>query len=147
MTIPCAHELALQDSDRVISSPHLRIRLKTLTISQLRELLHPTKLIEIIKELAPFTWGILHTFSTSPNKTRKYRKSDEDVPMPPTSTEVEEDWADDPNDDENIEEGEANPPGAPNRQWSKDYPGFSRNPVFVCPEHVDLRQQIDLLLI
>ncbi|KAJ7823899.1 hypothetical protein B0H14DRAFT_3131670 [Mycena olivaceomarginata] len=128
MTIPCAHELALQDSDRVISSPHLRIRLKTLTISQLRELLHPTKLIEIIKELAPFTWGILHTFSTSPNKTRKYRKSDEDVPMPPTSTEVEEDWADD---DENIEEGEANPPGAPNRQWSKDYPGFSRNPVFV----------------
>ncbi|KAJ7866071.1 hypothetical protein B0H14DRAFT_3595315 [Mycena olivaceomarginata] len=131
MTIPCAHELALQNSDRVISSPHLRIRLKTLTISQLRELLHPTKLIEIIKELAPFTWGILHTFSTSPNKTRKYRKSDEDVPMPPTSTEVEEDWADDPNDDENIEEGEANPPGAPNRQWSKDYPGFSRNPVFV----------------
>ncbi|KAJ7063912.1 hypothetical protein C8F01DRAFT_1250181 [Mycena amicta] len=30
MTILCAHELALQDSDHVISSPHLRVRLKTL---------------------------------------------------------------------------------------------------------------------
>ncbi|KAJ6530440.1 hypothetical protein B0H10DRAFT_1963486 [Mycena sp. CBHHK59/15] len=31
MTIPCVHELALQDSDRVISSPFLRVRLRTLT--------------------------------------------------------------------------------------------------------------------
>ncbi|KAJ6612493.1 hypothetical protein B0H10DRAFT_2436963 [Mycena sp. CBHHK59/15] len=136
MTIPCAHELALQDSNRIIASPHLRVRLKTLTIRQLRELLHPTKLIEIIKELAPFTWGILHTFSTTPNKARRQRKTDEDVPMPPTSTGVEEDWADDPNDDENIEEGDSSLPGAPNRQWSKEYPGFSRNPVFVCFKHL-----------
>ncbi|KAJ7190204.1 hypothetical protein GGX14DRAFT_580009 [Mycena pura] len=130
MTIPCAHELALQDSDRVICSPHLRVQLKTLSIHKLRELLHPTKLVEIIKELAPFTWGILHTFSASPNKARKQRKTDEDVPMP-SSAGVEEDWADDPNDDENVEEGEANPSSIPKRQWSKEYPGFSRNPVFV----------------
>ncbi|KAJ7888969.1 hypothetical protein B0H14DRAFT_3713696, partial [Mycena olivaceomarginata] len=102
MTIPCAHELALQDSNRIIASPHLRVRLKTLTIWQLRELLHPTKLIEIIKELAPFTCGILYTFSTTPNKARRQRKTEEDVPMPPTSTGVEEDWAENPNDDENI---------------------------------------------
>ncbi|KAJ7704166.1 hypothetical protein B0H16DRAFT_719592 [Mycena metata] len=134
MVIPCAHELALQDSDRVISSPHLRVRLKSLTIRDLRDLLHPTKLVEIIKELAPFTWGILHTFSTSPNKARKQRKTDEDVPMPPSpgpSAGADEDWADDPNDDENVEEGEASPEAAPNHGWSKDYPGFSRNPVFV----------------
>ncbi|KAJ7034457.1 hypothetical protein C8F04DRAFT_573705 [Mycena alexandri] len=127
MAIPCAHELALQDSDRIISSPHLRVRLKTLTIQGLRDLLHPTKLVEIIKELAPFTWGILHTFSASPNKARRQRKTNEDVPMPG----VEEDWADDPNDEENVEEGEANPDAAPDRGWSKEYPGFSRNPVFV----------------
>ncbi|KAJ7351206.1 hypothetical protein DFH08DRAFT_992443 [Mycena albidolilacea] len=130
MTVPCAHELALPDSDRVISSPHLRVQLKTLSIHKLRKLLHPTKLVEIIKELAPFTWGVLHMFSASPNKARKQRKTDEDVPMPPSAG-VEEDWADDPNDNENVEEGEANPSSIPKRQWSKKYPGFSRNPVFV----------------
>ncbi|KAJ7443553.1 hypothetical protein FB451DRAFT_1568645 [Mycena latifolia] len=132
MTVPCAHELALQDSDRIISSPHLRIRLKTLTIRELRELLHPTKLVEIIKGLAPFTWGILHTFCTSPNRSRRQRKAEEDVPMPSSDPSVgEEDWADDPNDDPDLEAGEADPAGTPKRNWSKDYPGFSRNPVFV----------------
>ncbi|KAJ7431901.1 hypothetical protein FB451DRAFT_1421046 [Mycena latifolia] len=132
MTVPCAHELALQDSDRVISSPHLRIRLKTLTIRELRELLHPTKLVEIIKGLAPFTWGILHTFCTSPNRSRRQRKAEEDVPMPPSDPSAgEEDWADDPNDDPDLEAGEADPAGTPKLNWSKDYPGFSRNPVFV----------------
>ncbi|KAJ7443266.1 hypothetical protein FB451DRAFT_1568716 [Mycena latifolia] len=132
MTVPCAHELALQDSDRVISSPHLRIRLKTLTIRELRELLHPTKLVEIIKGLAPFTWGILHTFCTSPNRSRRQRKAEEDVPMPPSDPSAgEEDWTDDPNDDPDLEAGEADPAGTPKRNWSKDYPGFSRNPVFV----------------
>ncbi|KAJ7028826.1 hypothetical protein C8F04DRAFT_1265579 [Mycena alexandri] len=127
MTIPCAHELVVQDSDRVISSPHLRVRLKSLTIRDLRELLHPTKLIGIIKELAPFTWGILHTFSTSPNRARRQRKADEDVPM----SETEEDWEDDPNDDPDIEKGKSDPASAPKRGWADDYPGFSRNPVFV----------------
>ncbi|KAJ7077663.1 hypothetical protein B0H15DRAFT_915181 [Mycena belliarum] len=130
MTIPCAHELALQDSDRLISSPRLRIRLKTLTIQQLQEILHPTKLIEIVQGLAPFTWGLLNTFSTSPNRSRRQRKTNENVPMPPTDTD-EEDWEDDPNDDPDLEAGEADPAGAPKRSWSRDYPGFSRNPVFV----------------
>ncbi|KAJ7056827.1 hypothetical protein C8F01DRAFT_1087095 [Mycena amicta] len=131
MTIPCAHELALEDSDRIISSPHLRVRLKTLTIHRLRELLHPSKLIEIVQELAPFTWGILHTFSTSPNRARRQRKSEEDVPMPTSTEEEEEDWADDPNDDGNIDEGDASSSDPPHRQWSEAYQGFSRNPIFV----------------
>lgn len=131
MTIPCAHELALQDSDRLISSPLLRIRLKTLTIRELRELLHPAKLIDIIKGLAPFTWGILHTFCASPNRARKQR-SEQDEPMPPSEpTEEEDDWADDPNADPDMESGETDPSAAPGRRWSEDYPGFSRNPVFV----------------
>ncbi|KAJ7722916.1 hypothetical protein B0H14DRAFT_3520171 [Mycena olivaceomarginata] len=112
-------------------SPHLRVRLKNLTIRQLRELLHPTKLIEIIKELAPFTWSILHTFSSSENRPEDIGKAVRCADAVDERGEAEEDWADDPNDDENIEEGDANPPGAPNRQWSKEYPGFSRNPVFV----------------
>ncbi|KAJ6564882.1 hypothetical protein DFH09DRAFT_1315131 [Mycena vulgaris] len=132
MTIPCAHELALQDSDRMISSPFLRVRLRTLTIEELRNLLHPTRLIEIVKGLAPFTWGVLHTFCASPNRTRKRQKTDEDAPMPPSGTETEaEDWADDPNDDPDLEAGESDPAGSANLRWSEEYPGFSRNPVFV----------------
>lgn len=132
MTIPCAHELALEDSDRVISNPFLRVRLKTLTIAHLRNLLHPTKLVELVKELAPFTWGLLHTFCASANRSRKQRKKNDDEPMPDAETDTgDDDWADDPNDDPNTEAGDADPASAPKHGWSQDYPGFSRNPVFV----------------
>ncbi|KAJ6624449.1 hypothetical protein B0H10DRAFT_1943318 [Mycena sp. CBHHK59/15] len=126
MTIPCAHELALQESDRVISSPLLSIRLKTLTIRHLREMLHPTKLIETVEGLAPFTWGILHTFCASPNASRKRKKAEQDEPMPAG----EEDWEDDQNDDPDLESGEADPGPSAGRSWTRDYPGFSRNPIF-----------------
>ncbi|KAJ7770378.1 hypothetical protein B0H14DRAFT_3590729 [Mycena olivaceomarginata] len=88
-----------------VRSPLLSIRLKTLTIRQLREMLHPQKLIEIMEGLAPFTWGILHTFCASPNASRKRKKAEEDEPMPVG----EEDWEDDPNDDPDLESGEADP--------------------------------------
>ncbi|KAK6984169.1 hypothetical protein R3P38DRAFT_3333012 [Favolaschia claudopus] len=126
MTIPCAHELVLEDSDRIITSPILQIRLKTLTIQQLRDVLHPTKLVEIIQRLAPFTWNLLHTFSASPNASRKRRKSDKGEEM----VTEEEDWIDDPNDDSNLESGEADPGDFAGHGWRKDYPGFARNPVF-----------------
>ncbi|KAK7036387.1 hypothetical protein R3P38DRAFT_2517628 [Favolaschia claudopus] len=123
MTVPCAHELILEDSDRLITSPLLQVRVKTLTIQQLRDLLHPTKLIEIIKGLAPFTWGLLHTFSASPNASRKRRNTNADEEM------QEEDWIDDPNDDP-LESGDAGLAESIGSSWHKDYPGFSRNPVF-----------------
>ncbi|KAK7005542.1 hypothetical protein R3P38DRAFT_2794707 [Favolaschia claudopus] len=59
MTIPCAHELILEDSDQVITSPLLQIRPKTLTIQQLRDILRPTKLIEIIKKIGSVHLGAL----------------------------------------------------------------------------------------
>ncbi|KAK6969215.1 hypothetical protein R3P38DRAFT_3337140 [Favolaschia claudopus] len=123
MTVPCAHELILEDSDRLITSPLLQVRVKTLTIQQLRDLLHPTKLIDIIKGLAPFTWGLLHTFSASPNASRKRRNTNADEEM------QEEDWIDDPNDDP-LESGDAGLAESIGSSWQKDYPGFSRNPVF-----------------
>ncbi|KAJ6626401.1 hypothetical protein B0H10DRAFT_2304127 [Mycena sp. CBHHK59/15] len=127
MAIPCAHELALQDSDRVISSPLLHIQLETLTIRELRDLLHPKEIIEIIKGLAPFTWGILHTFCASPNRSRKQQKKNEDEPMPPSGTteEEEEDWMDDPNDDPNVEAGESDPSAAPKRGCVMVINGFT----------------------
>ncbi|KAJ7742717.1 hypothetical protein DFH07DRAFT_964428 [Mycena maculata] len=128
MSIPCAHELALQDSDRVISSPLLRIRLSTLTIAELCGLLNPTRLVETIQGLAPFTWGILDTFCASPNRSRTQRKANTDDPMAETSP-AELDWDDNPN-DVDVNSGDADPDAASQRSWSKDYPGFSRNPVF-----------------
>jgi hypothetical protein len=54
MMTPCAHELALQDSNRLINHPELRIKMKTLIIHKLLTLLHPQKLIQVFKYLAPF---------------------------------------------------------------------------------------------
>jgi hypothetical protein len=52
--------------------------------------------------------------------------------MMPQSNVADEDWEDDPNDDDtNVESGDSDPASTPNRGWSKDYPGFSRNPIFV----------------
>ncbi|KAK6995643.1 hypothetical protein R3P38DRAFT_3425830 [Favolaschia claudopus] len=125
MTVPCAHELIFEDSNRIITSPLLQVRVKTLTIQQLRDLLHPSKLIEIIKGLAPFTWGLLHTFSASPNAWRKRPKQKAGEEMQGE----EEDWVDDPNDDP-LESGEAGLGDSAGTSWQKEYPGFSRNPVF-----------------
>ncbi|KAJ6464707.1 hypothetical protein DFH09DRAFT_1488635 [Mycena vulgaris] len=47
--------------------------------------------------------------------------------MPPP----DDDWEDDPNDDPNLESGDADPGDSAGHGWTKDYPGFSRNPVFV----------------
>ncbi|KAJ7454208.1 hypothetical protein FB451DRAFT_1184959 [Mycena latifolia] len=132
MTIPCAHELVLQDSNRLVNSPELRVKMKTLTIHKLRTLLHPQKLIEVFKGLAPFMWQILHTFCASPNNHRRRQAADaaaadldEDDPMPDADSEDDEDWGDDPN----LEAGEADPDSVP-PHWSREYPGFARNPVF-----------------
>ncbi|KAJ7837890.1 hypothetical protein B0H14DRAFT_2588977 [Mycena olivaceomarginata] len=134
MTIPCVHELALQDSNRLINNPELRINMKTLTIHKLRMLLHPQKLIQVFKDLAPFMWQILHTFCASPNNHRRRQAAEiavpvdelgEDDPMPDVDSEDEEDWSDDPN----LESGEVDPDSVPSH-WSREYAGFARNPVF-----------------
>ncbi|KAJ7851228.1 hypothetical protein B0H14DRAFT_2581467 [Mycena olivaceomarginata] len=134
MTVPCAHELALQDSNRLINNPELRIKMKTLTIHNLRTLLHPQKLIQVFKDLAPFMVQILHTFCASPNNHRRRQAAEiavlvddlgEDDPMPDVDSEDEEDWADDPK----LESGEVDPNSVPSH-WSQEYAGFARNPVF-----------------
>jgi hypothetical protein len=132
MIIPCAHELALQDSNRLINNPDLRIKMSTLTIHKLRTLLQPQKLIQVFKDLAPFMWQILHTFCASPNSHRRQQAADiavsvdEDEQMLDADSEDEDDWANDPN----LESGEVDPDSVPSH-WSQEYLGFARNPVFV----------------
>ncbi|KAF8191101.1 hypothetical protein K438DRAFT_1763014 [Mycena galopus ATCC 62051] len=114
--------------------PEPRIKMKTLTIHKLRTLLHPQKLIQVFKDLAPFMWQILHTFCASPNNHRRRQRAeivvpvhemDEDDPMPDVDAGEEEDWTDDPN----LESGEVDPNSVPSH-WSQEYAGFARNPVF-----------------
>ena len=73
MIQPCAHEIALQESDNIIKDPSLQIRIKTLTIREIRDLLHPGELLERFKKSAPFMFSLLHTFSVLPNKYRKQK--------------------------------------------------------------------------
>jgi hypothetical protein len=126
MTIPCAHELVLLDSNSLITSPELQIKPKTLMIEQLRNLLHPQKLIELFKNLAPFVWGILLTFCASPSNYRRCQAAaaaaadaDEDEPMPGAEdvstedTETEDGGDEDWGDDLNLESGEADQDAVP----------------------------------
>ena len=125
---PCAHEIALEESDRVIRDPTLQIRIKSLTVKAIRELLSPATLVKKFKGAAPFMFDLLQTFSASPNKYRKQRAAQQKRSKTGSSVDSEDtDWEDDPNVDENAADDEQ-----PSGDWTKEYEGFSHNPIFVC---------------
>jgi hypothetical protein len=128
---PCAHEIALEESDRIIRDPTLQIRIKSLIIKAIWELLSPATLVEKFKRLAPFMFDLLHTFSALPNKYCKQRAAQQKRSKPGGSADPEgtedADWEDDPNVDENAADDEQ-----PSGDWTKEYEGFSHNPIFVC---------------
>jgi hypothetical protein len=129
MIQPCAHEIVLEESDNIIKDLSLQIRIKTLTIREIRDLLHPDALLERFKKSAPFMFSLLHTFSASPNKYRKQKAAQHrhsESSREATARE-DEDWEDDPN-----AEDDANDDEQPREDSWKEYDGFSRNPVFVC---------------
>lgn len=134
MIEPCAHEIALEESDRIIQDSGLQIRMSKLTLKGIRNLLNPKALMEKIKDLAPFVWGILHTFSASPNKYRRRKARREDRSN--SEDAEDEDWDDDPNDDVGHSETDIG-----EKHWSKEYEGFSRNPNFVSA-YLDLSSML-----
>ncbi|KAJ6495492.1 hypothetical protein C8R45DRAFT_1095125 [Mycena sanguinolenta] len=71
---PCMDEIALQESDAVINDPRLKVRLKDCTVEHIRNVLNPGILHGIYAEDAPYTWGFLTTFTTSPNEYCKKRE-------------------------------------------------------------------------
>jgi hypothetical protein len=66
-------EIALQESDKVINDPRLKVRLKDCTLNYIRNILNPRILPGTYLEDAPYTWGFLLVFTTSPNEYRKKR--------------------------------------------------------------------------
>jgi hypothetical protein len=123
---PWAYQIVLDESDQLIKASSLHVKIKSLTLKEIQDLLQPGTIIATYQELAPFTWQLLHTISASPNKYRKRKgKSNERATEgQPGQDELEDDWDDDPNfaDDE------------PEKLWSESPPtpeGFQRNPDFV----------------
>ena len=120
---PWAYQIAQDESDQLIKASSLQVRIKNLTLKEIRDLLRPETILAKYQELAPFTWQLLHTITASPNKYRKRKGKSDD-----TTTEGQhddDDWDDDPNfaDDE------------PEKTWSESLPtpeGFQRNPDIVC---------------
>ncbi|KAI4521693.1 hypothetical protein K525DRAFT_269605 [Schizophyllum commune Loenen D] len=127
-----ALDLALQESDAIIKNTSLKIKLKDLTIGQIRELLNPDVLESRLRELAPFVWSILEVFCSSPNRYRKAMSAKERREAGNQEEEEEdelsgggdedEDWEDDPHADMDYNESEG----------EKDtLRGFLRSPVLV----------------
>lgn len=120
MIKPYAEEMVKKESDQLIEEKSFQLKLQTLTLRSIRELLSPQKILEKYQSLAPFTWSLLYSFAAAPNRYRMYNltKSDEHQ-----NDAENDDWDDDPNmaDDE------------PESRWDRsDMPkGFSRNPALV----------------
>jgi hypothetical protein len=133
MIIPCAHEIVLEESDRIIKDSTLRVRIKDLKISDLRDLLHPDKLVTKYQTSAPLTFGLMTMFAASPNKYRKEKSSRASTTTQSMPEHVEDNPFVDLGNDEILEgsddDDDAEP--SPGSQWWKEFEGLSRNPVFV----------------
>jgi hypothetical protein len=86
-------------------------------------------LVKKFKGSAPFTFDLLHTFSASQNKYRKQKAAQRKHSKTGSSIKGTEDtdWEDDPNVEENAADDEQL-----SGDWTKEYEGFSHNPIFVC---------------
>jgi hypothetical protein len=94
----CALEMVLEESDRIISEPSLKVKTPKLTVAEIREVLKPEVLESKTQELAPFTWELLYVFSASDNRYRKRKAAQKsgsnDVEMEDEKDNPE--WMDDP---------------------------------------------------
>jgi len=72
MIEPCAIEMVLEESDKLIGDKELQVKMKDLTLRSICTLLQPEMILKKYRVLAPFTWQLLETISASPNKHRKY---------------------------------------------------------------------------
>jgi hypothetical protein len=74
MIEPFAQAIVGKESDKMIRDVELKVKMKTLTLKGIQELLQPQQIMEKYCEHAPFTWELLHTFAATPNKSRKQRE-------------------------------------------------------------------------
>ncbi|KAJ7576224.1 hypothetical protein C8J56DRAFT_900144 [Mycena floridula] len=116
----CAFDIAVAESDNIISYKGFKLRIKSITIGSLRKLLNPKVLARCYQELAPFTWNLLLKFSSSPNPCR-HRNSAPGGTTSQSGPAEYSDWDDDPDLDD------IGPDIQP--AFTKDE-GSTRNPIF-----------------
>ncbi|KAJ7939789.1 hypothetical protein B0H13DRAFT_2497556 [Mycena leptocephala] len=121
---PCMDEIALQESNTVINDPRLKVKLKDCTLDYIRNVLNPGILPGIYLEDAPYTWGFLSVFTTSPNEYRKKRARKGENGKVSAPTEVDE-WEETPNGSTKDDTKFAGETGG----FWKDM-GFTRNATF-----------------
>ena len=68
---PFAQAIVGKESDKMIQDVQLKVKMKTLTLKGIQELLQPQQVIEKYCEHTPFTWKLLYTFTAIPNKAQK----------------------------------------------------------------------------
>lgn len=71
IVVPCAHEMALAESNRGISDPALKVKLSKLGMSSIRDILNPGELIDKYREMFTFMFPLLETFAAAPNEYRR----------------------------------------------------------------------------
>ncbi|KAF6764945.1 hypothetical protein DFP72DRAFT_1058761 [Ephemerocybe angulata] len=120
MITPCAKEIALKESDRIINAKELKIRTKNVTSDTFSTVFTPGRLREFYQTNSPFIWGILETFAASPNR---YRKRVE-------RKKAAGDWEDVMDQDERDDDPDfdEDDPAAVRSQGAPELPGFSRDP-------------------
>jgi hypothetical protein len=133
MITPFVQGIVEKESEKMIRDVELKVKMKTLTLKGIQELLQPQRVMEKYLEHAPFTWKLLHTFATTPNEYRKQRTRN--MPANSASDEEHDEIADDWDDDPNFADDE------PMKMWdSMQTPqGFTRNPVLVSPNPIHLK--------
>ena len=127
---PCAEEIALQESDQIIQEPTFQIRTNSLTIEGMRQLLNPRAILATIQTKAPFTYSFLRAFTASPNAYRSRQRSAEGGVSSAEGLQSSE-LAGDAKDDPAGEEDDPDDAAGVGHEWKEQFPGFSRNPVFV----------------
>ncbi|KAJ7323923.1 hypothetical protein DFH08DRAFT_968937 [Mycena albidolilacea] len=117
-------EIALQESDRVINDPRLKVQLLNWTLNYIWNVLNPGILPGIYLEDAPFTWDYLSVLTTSPKKWHKERARMGKDGKPNTPWEADK-W------EETLEgsTGDSAEFGGETEGFWKGI-GFTRNPTF-----------------
>ncbi|KAJ7780674.1 hypothetical protein DFH07DRAFT_765192 [Mycena maculata] len=120
----CMEELALEESNKVINDPRLKVQLKSCTLDYIRSMLDPGPLPGIFQQDAPYAWDYLTIFTTSPNEYRKKQARKGNNAWKETSVEADE-WEETPEQstDESTELA-----GETGGFWKEM--GFTRNATF-----------------
>jgi hypothetical protein len=124
--LPRAKEIVLAESNKIIADKSLSMASTQCSTDHIFDALKPGRFAGLYSSLAPFTWDLLLTFTTSPNRHRKYNLTRTQSYTDKDDNFFEDDWL---GEDELEAPGPEQFYGETGTEWFKQ--GFIRNPTFV----------------